>query len=250
MPDASPGRFDTIVAHDMVVDTYGFNRATDARFGPFIAIRWVETLENSQRTAIERSLGLYRAKHSEGFTWNYQVPDVSQQRLEMIVAHDMVADTHGFDRVSLEPDEPPDGVPQFTDHRLMYTSGWHPPESDATAPESTWRWTRQTATLSFANPSADATLYLDYAARPDYFANVSQTVTVQAGDHVLQSFVADAAGRRIRRIRLTPALLGTRDTAEIQIAVDRTFIPATLPSGGRDERELGIQVYHAFVVLQ
>ena len=250
MPDASPGRFDTIVAHDMVVDTYGFNRAADARFGPFIAIRWVETLENSQRTAIERSLGLYRAKHSEGFTWDYQVPDASQQRLEMIVAHDMVADTHGFDGVSLELDEPPDGVPQFTDHRLMYTSGWHPSESDATAPESTWRWTRQTATLSFANPSADATLYLDYAARPDYFANVSQTVTVQAGDHVLQSFVADATGRRIRRIRLSPAVLGTRDTAEIQIAVDRTFIPATLPSGGRDERELGIQVYHAFVVLE
>ena len=250
MPDASPGPFDTIVAHDMVVDAYGFNRAADARFGPFIAIRWVETLGNSRRTAIERSLGLYRAKHREGFTWDYQVPDASQQRLEMIVANDMVADTHGFDRVSLELDEPPDGAPQFTDHRLMYTSGWYPPESDVSAPDSTWRWTRQTATLSFANPNADTTLYLDYAARPDYFANVSQTVTIHAGDQVLQSFVADAAGRRILRIRLSPAVLGTRDTAEIQITVDRTLIPATLPSGGRDERELGIQVYHAFVVLK
>ena len=250
MLDASPVRFDTIVAHDMVVDAYGFNRAADARFGPVIAIRWVETLGNSQRTAIERSLGLYRAKHREGFTWDYQVPDASQQRLEMIVAHDMVADTHGFDRVSLELAEPPDGAPQFTDHGLVYTSGWHPPESDATAPDSTWQWTRQTATLSFANPNADAMLYLDYAARPDYFANVSQTVTARAGDQVLQSFASDTAVRRLRRIAIPAGALGTGDTAEIQIAVDRTFIPATLPSGGRDERELGIQVYHAFVVLK
>ena len=44
---------------------------------------------------------------------------------------------------------------------LAYTSGWYPEE---TAPESTWRWTHQTATLSFLNPKADATFSLDYAA--------------------------------------------------------------------------------------
>ena len=31
-------------------------------------------------------------------TWSYQVPDASPQRLLAIVAHDMVADTNGFDR--------------------------------------------------------------------------------------------------------------------------------------------------------
>ena len=70
------------------------------------------------------------------------------------------------------------------------------------------------------------------------------------GDQVLQSFAAQAAGRRLRRIPLDAAALGTGDRVEIQIAVDRTFVPATLPSEGRDERELGIQVYHAFVVLR
>ena len=249
-PDASPGRFDTIVSHEMVDDAYGFNRAADARFGLFIAIRWVETVGSSQRTAIERSLGLFRAVHRGGFTWEYQVPDATQQRLEMIAAHDLVADTHGFDRVSLKLNETPAGIPRFTDHRLIYTSGWHPPESDATAPESTWRWTRQTATLSFENPNADATLYLDYAARPDYFGNDSQTVTVSIGDLVLQSFAAQPAGRRLRRIPLAAAGLGAVDRVEIQIGVDRTFVPSTLPAGGRDDRELGIQVYHAFVVLR
>ena len=73
---------------------------------------------------------------------------------------------------------------------LAYTSGWYPEE---TTPESTGRWTHQTATLSFSNPQADATFSLDYAAR------VPQAVTVSVGDQLLQSFVADASGRRRRQ---------------------------------------------------
>ena len=249
-PDVSPQRFDAIVAHDMVDDTYGFDRAADARFGPVIRVRWVETLEDTQRTAIERSLGLYRAEHSEGSTWRYQMPHASPQRLSTIVTHAMVADTNGFDRGTLELDAPVGDVARLAAQPPVYTSGWHPPESDPTTPESTWRWTRQTATLSFANPNADAVLYLDYAARPDVFTDGPQTVTVSAGDEVLQSFVADAAGWRLRRIPLSAAALDTGDPVEVQIAVDRTFVPATLPAGGRDRRELGIQVYHAFVVLR
>ncbi len=248
--DMSPDRFDMIVAHDMVADAYGFDPAADARFGPLINVRWVETVGNAQRTALERVLRLYRGEFREGSTWRYQVPDVSPDRLRMIVAHDMVADTGGFDRGSMELDSPAGDISQFTDYRLMYTSGWHPAESDATAAESTWRWTRRTATLSFANPNADAAFYLDYAARPSLFANAPQTVTVSAGDRVLQSFVADAAGRRLRRVSLPAEVLGSGDTAEIQIAVDRTFVPAAQPAGGGDERDLGIQVHHAFVVLR
>ena len=122
---------------------------------------------------------------------------------------------------------------------LAYTSGWYPEE---TTPESTGRWTHQTATLSFLNPQADATFSLDYAAR------VPQAVTVSVGDQLLQSFVADASGRRRRqRIPLPAAALGNRDRAEIQITVDRTFVPANLIAGSRDVRELGIKVYHAAV---
>ena len=122
---------------------------------------------------------------------------------------------------------------------LAYTSGWYPEE---TTPESTGRWTHQTATLSFSNPQADATFSLDYAAR------VPQAVTVSVGDQLLQSFVADASGRRRRqRIPLPVAALGNRDRAEIQITVDRTFVPANLIAGSRDVRELGIKVYHAAV---
>ena len=130
----------------------------------------------------------------------------------------------------------------FYRHALIYTGGWYPEE---TSPESTWRWTHQTATLAFQNPKADATFYLEYAARPDIFADAPQTVTVSVGDQVLQSFVADAAGRRRRRIPLPGTALGHEDIAEIRITVNRTFVPANRVVGSHDTRELGIQVYHA-----
>ena len=125
-----------------------------------------------------------------------------------------------------------------------YVSGWYQVE---TASASTWRWTQQTATLSFLNPQADATFSLEYAARPDVFGDAPQAVTVSLGDQVLQSFVADAAGRHRLRVPLTTAALGNEDIAEIRITVDRTFVPANLIVGSRDIRELGIQVYHTAV---
>ena len=45
--------------------TYGFDRAADARFGPVIGVRWVDTV-GARRTSLERGLGLFRAEHGEG----------------------------------------------------------------------------------------------------------------------------------------------------------------------------------------
>ena len=122
-------------------------------------------------------------------------------------------------------------------YSLAYTGGWYPEETDA---ESAWRWTHQTATLSFLNPKADATFTLDYAA----LAN--QAVTVSVGGQLLQLLVAEAsARRRRRRIPIPSAALENEDRAEIQITVDRTFVPANLNVDSLDARELGIKVYHA-----
>ena len=93
----------------------------------------------------------------------------------------------------------------------------------------------------FLNPKADATFSLDYAA------SAPQAVTVSVGDQLLQLLVAEASGRHRRRIPLPAAALGNGDRAEIQITVDRTFVPANLIVGSRDTRELGIKVYHAAV---
>ena len=87
------------------VNTGAAQRQIDHRFyqfanssgGPEVHVRWVQNLEDAQRTTLERSLGLYRAEHRTGSTWRYQVPDVSLERFDTIVAHDMVTDTYGFD---------------------------------------------------------------------------------------------------------------------------------------------------------
>ena len=74
--------------------------------GAVVYVRWVETLGDAQRTALERSLGLERAEHDTGTTWMYRMPDASRSRLRAIVAHEMVEDTHGIDRGSMELDAP------------------------------------------------------------------------------------------------------------------------------------------------
>ncbi len=78
----------------------------DEGWGAVVSVRWVDTLETIQRTALEQSLGLERAEHDTGTTWRYRVPDASPERLRAIVAHDMVEDTSGFDRASLELNAP------------------------------------------------------------------------------------------------------------------------------------------------
>ena len=177
VPDASLRRLGTILAHNMVADMNGFDRgildlnaASADIFGLVISVRWVETVGDAQRTALERSLDLYHGEHHEGTTWRYRVPDTSPQRLRAIVAHDMVDDTSGFDRAGLEFDTPESAVARLASQPPVYTRGWHRPEFDPAAPESTWRWTQRAATLSAANPNADAAIYLDYAARPNVFA--------------------------------------------------------------------------------
>jgi len=89
--------------------------------------------------------------------------------------------------------------------------------------------------------------YLEFDARTDVFPDQPQQVTVYSGSAAVDTFPANESAQSLRRIPISAAQLGTADMAELRIEVDKTFIPAKLPSGGRDARELGIRVYHAFV---
>ena len=52
----------------------------------------------------------------------------------------------------------------------------------------------------------------------------------------------------LRKIPIKAAQLGTGELAEVQIGVDKTFVPATLTAGAsKDPRELGVRVFHAFI---
>ena len=127
---------------------------------------------------------------------------------------------------------------------VAFTDGWYAQE---TADGSAWRWTQQTATLSFLNPRAPAVLHLDYDARADLFADIPRTITISIGDQVARSFVPDGAGRRQTNVLLAAEMLGGRNRVEVQIAVDRLFVPANVSAGSQDTRELGIRVYRATI---
>jgi hypothetical protein len=75
-----------------------------------------------------------------------------------------------------------------------------------------------------------------------------QQVEVRVGDHVVESFALGANDHQLRKFPLSSAQLGTSDTVEMRILVDRTFVPATIPSmKSRDPRELGVRVFRAYV---
>ena len=124
------------------------------------------------------------------------------------------------------------------------TDGWYARE---TAAGSVWRWTAQTATISFQKPRTGVVLHLDYDARADLFRDPPRTLTITVGDQVARSFVPDAAGRQQTSVLLPAAMLGGRDRVEVHIAVDRTFVPARVRPGSRDTRDLGVRVYRAVV---
>jgi hypothetical protein len=130
---------------------------------------------------------------------------------------------------------------------VIYKSGWHPDEFSADDATRSWKWTQKSAVLSVRNPKTDVVLYLDYDARPDLFTAGPQEVTVSAGNQAVATFQAASSAAELRRVPITAAQLGTGEMAELRIDVSQTFIPAALPAGGRDTRELGIRVYHAFV---
>jgi hypothetical protein len=124
---------------------------------------------------------------------------------------------------------------------VMWKEGWHPAENDIKNPQSEWKWTKQAATLSFKSPKKDSTLYLEYDARPDLFTPPQQ-VTLKLGGQVVGQFAAEAKSPKLLTFPLTAAQLGSADTVDLVLEVDRTFKP-----GGADPRELGIRVFHVAV---
>ncbi len=139
-----------------------------------------------------------------------------------------------------------DMLPRSDNVLILYKAGWYPAEVSPTDPTIEWQWTGKAAVANVQNPKKDATLYLDYEARPDAFDH-PQVVTVSLGDQVVTSFPADSAARTLKKIPIAAAQFGTGEMAELRLSVDRTFVPAQSPVGGHDVRELGLEVYHLFV---
>jgi hypothetical protein len=139
--------------------------------------------------------------------------------------------------------------PQTDNVFLAYLDGWHGPETAADNQSVEWQWTRKDAVLRFRNPKRNALFYLEYDGQPSMFDS-PQTVTVYLRDEAVDSFQVTNTEPSIRKIALKAAQFGSEDVAVIRVAVDRTFVPALVKPGNRDNRELGIRVFHAFVEPQ
>ena len=130
---------------------------------------------------------------------------------------------------------------------VVFSDGWYETEVGSEPSGLEWQWSKKSATLTFRNPRRDVHLYLQLdqpaAALPD-----PQRVEVRAGSAVVDSFSLPAGGMELRRMQISASQLGTGETVELTISVDRTFVPALVPAlKSNNSRELGVRVFRAFV---
>lgn len=137
--------------------------------------------------------------------------------------------------------------PQTANLFTIFKDGWHPAEVADRAAAVEWQWTRKQATLAFRNPKKDSVFYLELDNPGSVFTD-QQQVRVSLGDHVLEEFQLTPKRSLLKKIPITAAQLGAGDMSELQITVDKTFVPSVLTNGSsQDPRELGVRVFHAFV---
>ena len=130
---------------------------------------------------------------------------------------------------------------------VVFNNGWHETEVADEVSGLEWQWTKRVATLSFRNPKRDSVLFLQLDQPVKPFPE-PQHVEVRVGPAVLDSFALPPGTRELRRINVTADQFGPGETVEVTIAVDKTFIPSSVPElRSTDPRELGVRVFRAFV---
>jgi hypothetical protein len=133
---------------------------------------------------------------------------------------------------------------------VIFKEGWHPTEVADDEVGTEWQWSKKEATLTFRNPKRDAVIYLQLD-RPVAGFPGPQEVEVRIGDTVVDSFSLQPHQAELRKFPVTAAQFGTRDTVDMRLVVDRTFVPARVPElKSNDPRELGVRVFRAYVELR
>jgi hypothetical protein len=129
---------------------------------------------------------------------------------------------------------------------VVSEAGWYDPESGE-SPGREWRWSRRESHLSFANPKAPITLYLQLD-QPVTSLPASQAVEVLGPAGTLATIKVAAGPPQIAKIAVDANQLGAADRVDVTVKVDSTFIPAATPQlKSSDTRELGIRLLNAFV---
>src|SRR5262249_20312131 len=138
-------------------------------------------------------------------------------------------------------------LPQSENVYTVFKDGSHPTEVAEHNASVEWQWTKKEATLAFKNPKKDSIFYLD-ADNPGGVFLENQQVQVTLGGQLMDQFTIGPKQQVLRKVPLTASQLGPGEMVELQIAVDKTFVPALMPAANnKDPRELGIRVFHAFI---
>jgi hypothetical protein len=139
-------------------------------------------------------------------------------------------------------------LPQTDNVYTVFKDGWHPAETAAQDQSLEWQWTKQQATLVFKNPKKDAVFFFEVDS-PGKNLHGPQQVSVNLGGQAVDTFsIEPDADRQLHKIKLPGSLMGDAELSELQIAVDKTFVPTVVTSGAsKDPRELGVRVFHAFI---
>lgn len=134
--------------------------------------------------------------------------------------------------------------PQPESSFISYDEGWHPLEFAAFG-QITWRWSTERAVISFRNPYRPARLLLDVQGRPGLFDR-PQSLSLVVNDRTIHEVTLDTNEIVHLDYELTEADLGDYDIVNLELLVDRTFVPAKVDDG-YDTRELGVRVSGAYV---
>ena len=130
--------------------------------------------------------------------------------------------------------------PRHESSYVVYGEGWYPVEFQMFG-QTAWRWTGERAVLSFRNPYRTARLVVDVQGRPAVFEQ-PQLLSFVVGERTIREVTLDTGGVVRLDYELTESDLGSGDVVDLELLVDRTFVPAELDDTAADTRRLGVRV--------
>jgi hypothetical protein len=137
--------------------------------------------------------------------------------------------------------------PQTDNLYVVFENGWHGTEVAEGVIGVEWQWSKKDATLAFRNPMRDVLFYLQ-CDQPVQALGEPRRVELRIGPMVIDSFAVSPGQQELRKIELTKSQLGSGETVEVTVTVDKTFVPAAITQlKSADARELGIRVFRAYV---
>jgi hypothetical protein len=129
---------------------------------------------------------------------------------------------------------------------VVFGDGWHGAERVEQQQANEWRWSTGDARLSFRRPQRDVVLSLEIDQ--PVMAVGRQTAELRVGSDLLATLAIDPGVRRIHRVALPAARLGSAPTLELDVHVRPTFVPASITGlASSDTRELGVRVFNVHV---